>query len=208
MRRSLSVVLGTALLAGTLLAPATALAAASGRAGGERSHPDPGGPARLPAGHHSGGLASGGDPSTTVTFTVNSGALTMSVPASANLGSGSPGTTITGLLGTVTVTDSRALLVATWIATASSTSFTTGGGTPSETIPASGATYAPGVITTTGVIVATGSTIALSGTAQTVVSGTAGVGDNTASWNPTIAVSVPSSAVTGTYTGTLTQSVS
>jgi hypothetical protein len=34
------------------------------------------------------------------------------------------------------------------------------------------------------------------------------VGDNTASWNPTVAINVPASAVGGTYTGTLTHSVS
>ena len=33
-------------------------------------------------------------------------------------------------------------------------------------------------------------------------------GNNTASWNPTVAVHVPAQAVGGTYDGTLTQSVS
>ena len=48
----------------------------------------------------------------------------------------------------------------------------------------------------------------LSGSAQVVLTGSAGVGDNTASWDPEIAVSVPASAVGGVYAGTLTQSVS
>ena len=48
----------------------------------------------------------------------------------------------------------------------------------------------------------------LSDSAQVVLTGSAGVGDNTASWDPEIAVSVPASAVGGVYTGTLTQSVS
>jgi hypothetical protein len=119
-----------------------------------------------------------------------------------------PGTTITGSLGTVTVTDARALISASWTATASSTNFTTGGGTPAETIPATDANYNPGPITTTGTITATGTDVTLSNAAQTVVAGTAGSGDNTASWDPTIAVAVPATAVGGLYTATLTQSVS
>jgi hypothetical protein len=150
----------------------------------------------------------GGDPDTTMMFTVTVGALTMSAPASANLGSGGPGTTISSPLGTVEMADNRALLSASWTATASSTSWVTGTGTGNETIPASAATYTPGPIQKTGTITATGQAITLSTSAQTVVTGSAGVGDNTASWNPTIAVAVPASAVGGTYTSTLTQSVS
>lgn len=151
---------------------------------------------------------SGGDPSTTVTFTVTSGALSMSAPVSVSLGSGAPGTVISGNLGAVTVTDDRALLSASWTVTASSSDWTTGGATPSETIAATDVGYDPGSITTTGTITATGTPITLSGTAATVVTGTSGVGDNTASWNPAISVAVPASAVGGAYTGTLTQSVS
>lgn len=151
---------------------------------------------------------SGSDPDTTVTFTVTSGALSLSAPVTANLGSGAPGSAISGALGNVTVTDNRALLAASWTTTVSSTSFVTGGGTAPETIPASDATYAPGTVTTTGTITATPSSITLSGTAQTVVAGTAGVGDNTATWNPTMAVSAPAAAVGGTYTGTIAHSVS
>ena len=149
-----------------------------------------------------------GDPDTQVTFAVTSGALTMTAPATANLGSGAPGTTISGEIGTTTVTDDRALLSASWTATASATDFTTAGGTPAETIPATDVDYAPGTITPTGGITATPTDITLDGEPQTVVAGTAGVGNNTASWNPTLTVHVPAQAVTGTYTGTLTQSVS
>jgi hypothetical protein len=149
-----------------------------------------------------------GDPDTTVTFAVTSGELSMTAPVSANLGSGAPGTTISGEIGAVTVTDDRALLSAAWTASASSTAFTTGGSTPAETIPATDATYSPGTITTTGTITATPTEITLDGEPQTVVAGTAGVGNNTASWDPTLAVAVPAQAVGGTYTGTLTQSVS
>jgi hypothetical protein len=154
------------------------------------------------------GSPGGGDPNTTVTFAVNVGGLTMTAPASASLGSGNPGTTISGNLGgSVVVTDNRAALSATWTAVASSTGFTTGAASATETIPASDATYTPGAITTTGTVTATGTAITLSGTPQTVVTAT-GSGNSTASWDPTIAVAVPAAAVGGTYTGTLTQSVS
>ncbi|MFD7478580.1 hypothetical protein ACFV8Z_42405 [Streptomyces sp. NPDC059837] len=143
------------------------------------------------------------DPSTTVTYTVTSGALTLSVPASANLGSGAPGTEISAPIGPVTVTDDRALLTATWTVTASETDFTTSG----STLPASSAEYDPGSITTTGTITATGTPVTLSHTATPVVTGTSGVGDNTATWNPKVTVNVPAGAVGGAYTGTLTQSV-
>jgi hypothetical protein len=194
VRRSLAFTLSAGAVIGAALAPAAA-SAASATPGSETAFRGP-----APA---------AGDPPTTVTFTVTSGSLAMTAPTSANLGSGTPGTTISGALGAVTVTDSRALLAASWIVSASSSSFTTGGGTAPETIPATAATYRPGTVTTTGTITATPNAIVISLTSspQAVVTGTAGVGSNTASWNPIFGVAVPSGAVGGAYTGTLTQSV-
>ena len=149
-----------------------------------------------------------GDPDTTVTFTVTSGELSMTAPASANLGSGPPGDTISSDMGEVTVTDNRALLSAAWTVTASATSFTTGAGTANEIIPANDVNYNPGEINTTGTITATGTERTLSGSPQEVVAGTAGVGNNSARWDPGLVVSLPAASVGGIYTGTLTQSVS
>ena len=155
--------------------------------------------------------ATAGD--TTTTFTVTSGALSITVPVSAALGSGAPGTTISGALGTVTVTDARALLSASWTATVSSTNFTTGGGTAAETIGNGNVSYWSGPATaTTGVGTFTpGQLTALNaqtlGTSRIAFTMTAGVGDNSASWNPNLVVSVPAGAVGGTYTGTVTHSV-
>jgi hypothetical protein len=143
-----------------------------------------------------------------VTFTVTVGAHSMTAPATANLGAGASGTTISGALGITAVTDDRALLAATWTATASSTDFTTGGATPGETIPSGDVGDNPGALTTTGTITATGTPITLSGAAVPIVTGTAGVGDNTATWDPALSVAVPPSAVGGVYSATLTQSVS
>ena len=164
---------------------------------------------------------SASDPDTTVTFTVTVGALSLTAPDTVNLGSGAPGTTITGVLGggapgpSVVVTDDRALLTASWTATASASNWTTGTATPAEAIPVTDVGYTVGPITTTGTITATATnrpagTAAgdLSGAPQAVVTGTAGVGDNTAGWDPAISVAVPASAVGGIYTGMLTQSVS
>ncbi|WP_339134439.1 hypothetical protein WJM95_32985 [Streptomyces sp. f51] len=147
--------------------------------------------------------AAADDPSTTITYTVTSGALTMSAPVSANLGSGAPGTTISAPIGPVTVTDDRALASASWTVTAAETDFANG----PTTIPATDAAYTPGSVTTTGTITATPTAVTLSNSSQVVLTGSAGVGDNTATWNPTVAVSVPAGSVGGNYTGTLTQSV-
>ncbi len=194
MRKSLGLGLIVAAVIATALTPTAGWAAVNGMA------------APMLAGSNT---PSGGDPNTTITFTVTSGLLTMTAPGSADLGSGLPGTTISSNLGgDVVVTDDRALLAASWTATASSTNFTTGTGTAAETIPATDVGYDPGTITPTGTSAAdTGTVITLSGAAQTVVTGTA-VGDNTATWDPTLSVAVPGTAVTGGYTGTLTQSVS
>jgi hypothetical protein len=179
MHKALGLSISAAAIIATGLVPAAAWAATTTNAAATSSTP------------------AGGDPNTTVTFTVTSGALTMTAPASTNLGSGAPGTTVTGALGPVTVTDDRGLLTAAWTVTASSTSFTTGD-----------LGYSPGSITTTGTIMVTGTPITLSNEAAPVVTGTDGVGNNTASWDPAIAVAIPAAAVSGTYVGTITQSVS
>ena len=101
-----------------------------------------------------------------MTFAVTSGELTMTAPATADLGSGAPGTTITGEIGATTVTDDRALAQRRLDRDASATDFTTGGGTPAETIPATDANYSPGTITTTGTITATPHEVTLDGEPQ------------------------------------------
>jgi hypothetical protein len=132
----------------------------------------------------------------------------MTAPTTANLGAGAPGTTIgPAPLGPVTVTDATASLVAAWTVTASSSPFVTGASSPAETVPASDVAYDPGTITPTGTITVTGLPAGSLAAAVPVVAGTAGVGDNSATWNPGITVTVPAAAVGGTYTGTITQSV-
>ncbi|WP_354645331.1 hypothetical protein [Kitasatospora camelliae] len=160
------------------------------------------------------GVASAAPGDTTVTFSVSGGSLSISVPAGpVGLGSGLPGTSVSGQLGGVTVTDARALLSASWTASVISSSFTTGGGTSAETVPASAVSYWSGTATaTTGTGTFTpGQPTA--GQAQTLDSSrtayglAGGTGNNSATWNPTLAIAIPAAAVNGVYTGTVTHSV-
>ncbi|WP_250563636.1 hypothetical protein [Sphaerisporangium fuscum] len=149
----------------------------------------------------------------TVTFAVTApDSLTISVPnGPVNIGSNTPGNQITGQLGTVTVSDQRAALTATWTATVSATGFTTGSGTAAETIPATGIAYWSGPATaTTGTFVPGQANAAAAVTLdqpRTAFSKTTGSGDNSAAWNPTLIVTIPAQAVAGLYTGVVNHQV-
>lgn len=141
---------------------------------------------------------------TAVTFTLTGGSLTLSVAATAALTdepSGVAANTITGTLGTVTVTDARGG-TAGWVASAASTTFTGQGLSVSD-----GVTYTSGEVTATGTSTVVGAT-AVTITSQAAVATATGVsGNNTASWNPTLDVSMPAGALAGAYTGTVTTSL-
>ena len=139
------------------------------------------------------------------------GALSISVPASATLPPTAPGSTSTAQLGTVTVTDSRALTSASWTATVTATAFASGtGGTPiavanvsywsgPATSTSGSGTFTPGQVDAAHAQVLT--------SPVTAFSLTGGGGVNSASWNPTLVVSVPLATVSGSYTATITHSV-
>lgn len=144
---------------------------------------------------------------TDVTFTISGGALTISAPSTVqNLGTAgtSPGSqTSAAFDAPVTVTDNRGELAAAWLATVSATDFT--GITEGETISAAQANYASGAVTASTGLVVTPSispTMAVDSTLAGV-----GLGSNTASWTPTVGVTVPIGAVADTYEGTVTHSV-
>ncbi|TDB92072.1 hypothetical protein E1091_13355 [Micromonospora fluostatini] len=150
---------------------------------------------------------------TTVTFTVSTANLDIAVPPSVNLGATFAGSTLTGQLGNVTVTDSRAALSATWTATVTSSAFTTGGGTGPETILPNLIEYwsGPAIATSgTGTFVpgqpTSADAVALN-TSRVAFSKTSGSGNNSASWNPSLRITIPASAVGGTYSGVITHSV-
>jgi len=150
---------------------------------------------------------------TTTTFTLTAGTLTISAPASGNLGSVTTGTATTSAqLGSVAVTDNRGALLGSWTASVSTTDFTTGGATSNETIAKTAVDYWSGVASTTGTGVFTpGQTLVANkvtmSVARTAYSATGVVGLNTATWNPTMIVNIPSAAVAGVYSGTVTHSV-
>ena len=140
---------------------------------------------------------------------VVTGVLSIDVPASADLGAAAPGGTVRAGLGVVQVTDDRAGL-AGWTVTVSSTDFTTGGGTAAETIPVHDVLdLINGFASTTGSATFTRTpATGLSTSAQAVVTATGVHGDNSVRWNPVVQVSVPGGAVPGTYSATITHSVS
>ncbi|MEV4825764.1 hypothetical protein [Micromonospora sp. NPDC049274] len=151
---------------------------------------------------------------TIVTLTVDAaGGLSITVPATANIGHGVEGSSISGQLGPVTVLDQRGSLTPNWTATVVSTDFTTGGGTSGETIPsinvlywsgpatatAGGGTFTPGQPTSAQQVIIN--------VPRTAMSHSGGTGNNFATWNPTLVVNVPIGTVQGVYTGTVTHSV-
>ena len=163
----------------------------------------------LPA--HAGTCTSPTACNTTTTVAVTApGGLTISVPASpVSLGSGAPGAQISRQLGSTTVTDQRARLTATWTASVSATNFTSGGNTVSNTAVlywsgAATATTGTGTFVPGQANAAAAQSLSVS---RTAFSKTTGAGDNSATWNPTIVVNIPSLTGSGTYTGTVSQSV-
>jgi hypothetical protein len=152
---------------------------------------------------------------TNATFDVVGAGLDITAPATANLGSGSPGTAISGSLGTVTVSDARGATDASWVATVTATNFETGTHTATERVLASDIDYWSGTASESdgnGSFVpgqATASSAQpLSNTVQlTAFTHDGGTGVNSASWAPTLVVNVPASDEVGTYSGSVTHSV-
>ena len=184
------------------------------------------GPCIVPTGSGSGTPCT--PPATTpVTFTVTStGVLAITAPdgtpTAVDLGtivSGTAGTLGTaGNFGAITVTDNRALDPANWTATCSTTAFAnTTTGLTADTLPATAATYIAGIIAadtasglplSTGITDDTGTGLPLTTSPQDIVTETGFDGDNAATWTPTIDITIPTNAVAGVYTGTVTHSVS
>ncbi|MEV0350087.1 hypothetical protein AB0H88_30285 [Nonomuraea sp. NPDC050680] len=146
------------------------------------------------------------------TIAVRADTLTITVPNSVNFGADSQGGSISASLGTVTVADAR-IGIPPWTATVSATDFTLSG-SPTQTIPKANIAYWSGAATVStggGTRVPGQATaaqkVALSSSA-TAFSGrkTAAILQTTA-WAPTIVITIPSSAVSGTYNGSIIHSV-
>jgi hypothetical protein len=160
---------------------------------------------------------------TPVTFTVSGGGISITQPpATAALGTAASslsGTSVSGSLGSTTVTDLRGSL-AGWNATIAGPAgngFSDGASSP-DYVPDSAATV---WVTATGVTIAPLATsatrtdlhllqatgVVLSSTAQPLVTVTT-LGSNTVTYSPSIAITLPATTIAGTYTGTVTQTVS
>jgi hypothetical protein len=146
---------------------------------------------------------------TPVTAEVSGGALAITVPAGpVDLGTVAASInaqTVSSPLGLVTVTDNRGG-TAGWVATAGANDFT--GPMNISTSAAGSVTYASGTATVTGVATVTPTDQDHLYPPSTVQTATGVNGVNTAAWNPTITVTIPGGTQTGTYSTTITHSVS
>jgi hypothetical protein len=140
------------------------------------------------------------------------GALTISAPGPTSLGSAPPSGQITTHLGTVLVDDTRVPGAGVWTATVSSTDFTRTTG-PVVTISRSRMSYWSGPVTANS---GGGNNVPGQPTAsaaqdlsvpRTAFSQTRTNRIQTASWAPTLILSIPNAATAGNYSGTITHSV-
>ena len=151
-----------------------------------------------------------GATTTNLTFVVNPflGGLSINVPEAGNLGSlASPDTVTatTGQLDTVTVTDTRrGTLVRGWTAFAISTDLLTG----TDSLTASTIGYSAGTPTiVSGIAGVTENTKWSLLTTTAVNTANTTTGNHVVSWRPTITITLKDQQVAGTYVGTMTHSV-
>ena len=153
---------------------------------------------------------SGGTP---VTTAVTGGVLSITVPtASVPLGAAIPGaSTPSTALGNIVVSDTRAGKLG-WVATALvgnlTSSTVTSSGAIFATIPAANVAYTATTAAVTGTATVTATSPASIAAAAAVQTATAVKGNNTATWNPTIVVTMPADALAAAdYVATITHSV-
>lgn len=157
---------------------------------------------------------------TTATFTVAAGGLSLSTTTTAqSLGTASSsatGTSVSAALPQVTVTDTRGGING-WNSQVSTTNWVDNNNTPADTTDDKTVAANKGTMWTTAPAIASGIVVptttyltqqtglALSTTPQNFVSGTLVVGSNSVTYTPSIAVTIDSTVLTGTYSATVTQ---
>jgi hypothetical protein len=146
---------------------------------------------------------------TPATLTVTGGTLSITAPtAGANLGTRANsvlGGTITGSLGVVQVNDARSAAAGSgWVASAISTAFTPPTG---PAIAASAVSYTAGTITKVGTATYNANDPNALTAVAPVVTATGITGDNSATWSPSITVTIPGGMAADTYSATITHSV-
>ena len=148
---------------------------------------------------------------TTTTFSLTAGSLSIDAPATTALGSFASGSvsSVSGALGETVVSDTRGALAAAHVVTFSSGDFKTGGGTVTETIAGSTVLARSGAVshtnTTAGAVEVETLTDVPSG--STLASYTGYTGNDEARYNPTVTIPILTTNVAGTYTGVITQTV-
>ncbi len=146
---------------------------------------------------------------TTATVTITGGVLAISAPTTAgNLGTHAnsvSGWTISAPLGQVQVSDARSAAAGSgWVASVIATAFTPPAG---PTIAASAVSYTAGPITKVGTATYTANDPQDLTGVVAAVTATGITGDNSATWNPTITVTVGTGMAAGVYGATITHSV-
>jgi hypothetical protein len=153
---------------------------------------------------------------TTTTFVLSAaGGLSVTAPETKELSAGTATNagTLTAQLGATQVSDQRGSLLGSWTASVTSTDFTTGAASADETIAKANVSYWSGAATASSgtAVFVPGQLLVANAQAlsagRTAFSATGTVGNNTATWNPTVVVTIPAQAVTGTYSGTITHSI-
>ncbi len=146
---------------------------------------------------------------TTVGVTLIGGALAITAPvAPVGLGTRANavgGSVLNGALGVVQVTDARSAAAGSgWVASVIATALTPPSG---PTIGAAQLGYTAGTITKVGTATYTANDPPDLTGVTPAVTATGITGDNSATWNPTINVTIPGGMAAGTYTGVITHSV-
>lgn len=146
---------------------------------------------------------------TTATITVTGGVLAISAPTTAgNLGTRAnsvDGGTISGALGQVQVSDARSAAAGSgWVASVIASAFTPPAG---PAIAASAVSYTAGPITKVGTATYTANDPSNLTGVVAAVTATGITGDNSATWNPTITVTLGGGLAAGVYAATITHSV-
>lgn len=142
---------------------------------------------------------------TSLTLNITGGSLTISAPASFDLGSAGSPSAFSVQMTPVTVTDNRGIVSGgSWIASVIASALTP---TAGPAIPAALMSYGPGAFTKTGTVVLTEFVVTTLEGVIPVVTATGVAGNNSATWSPTFSIAIPSGFAVGTYTGTITHSV-
>jgi len=141
---------------------------------------------------------------TSLTMDISGGTLSISAPASLDIGAAISPSTASVSMGIITVLDYRGVADSGWIVSAIASALTPAAG---PAIPANLMGYDPGTITDGGTVTTVGHVVTLLDGVIPVITGSLGTGNETVTWNPTLTVRIPAAFANGHYTATLTHSV-